>query len=215
MPICPVCKAKKASYYRCYTKTLGRLMAAYPSIVEGVDEWKLFPGQGPSDRSGFSHELGYGLPCWRIVDGTSPEIRLSKKGVEVKWCGEIRYEWYDPFSDYLWIREKEDLILVPICLSCAKAAREQLGLEKYAFSELFAVECPCCGYYTLSEAGKYDICPVCFWEDDGTRSLDEVSGPNHITLRLAMENYERYGACDERVLEYVRPPTIDEYPRHH
>jgi len=26
--------------------------------------------------------------------------------------------------------------------------------------------CPCCGYLTLPERGAYDICPVCFWEDD-------------------------------------------------
>jgi hypothetical protein len=27
-------------------------------------------------------------------------------------------------------------------------------------------KCPCCGYHTLKAKGKYDICPVCFWEDD-------------------------------------------------
>lgn len=35
-------------------------------------------------------------------------------------------------------------------------------------------KCKCCGYYTLSEKpldhngypGTFEICPVCFWEDD-------------------------------------------------
>ncbi|MFF1770133.1 CPCC family cysteine-rich protein [Streptomyces sp. NPDC058249] len=27
--------------------------------------------------------------------------------------------------------------------------------------------CPCCGFLTLDERGSYEICPVCFWEDDG------------------------------------------------
>lgn len=29
-------------------------------------------------------------------------------------------------------------------------------------------QCPCCDYYTLSEAspGIFEICPACFWEDD-------------------------------------------------
>ena len=29
-------------------------------------------------------------------------------------------------------------------------------------------KCPCCGFYTFDEKlnGNYDICPVCFWEDD-------------------------------------------------
>ncbi|MFG1660373.1 CPCC family cysteine-rich protein [Micromonospora chersina] len=29
--------------------------------------------------------------------------------------------------------------------------------------------CPCCGYLTLDERGGSEICPVCFWEDDGRR----------------------------------------------
>ena len=31
---------------------------------------------------------------------------------------------------------------------------------------LFA--CPCCLYQTIKERGQYEICPVCFWEDDGS-----------------------------------------------
>lgn len=29
-------------------------------------------------------------------------------------------------------------------------------------------KCPCCGYYTFDEKpnGNYDICEVCFWEDN-------------------------------------------------
>lgn len=26
--------------------------------------------------------------------------------------------------------------------------------------------CPCCGYITLESEHEYDICPICFWEDD-------------------------------------------------
>ena len=28
------------------------------------------------------------------------------------------------------------------------------------------VRCLCCGYRALDERGGFDICPVCFWEDD-------------------------------------------------
>ncbi len=31
-------------------------------------------------------------------------------------------------------------------------------MEKY--------QCLCCGCKTLESRGKFDICPVCFWEDD-------------------------------------------------
>ncbi len=26
--------------------------------------------------------------------------------------------------------------------------------------------CPCCGYKTLAGSGNYDLCPICYWEDD-------------------------------------------------
>ncbi len=32
--------------------------------------------------------------------------------------------------------------------------------------------CPCCRYVTLSERGGDEICPVCFWEDDGQGDHD-------------------------------------------
>jgi len=35
-------------------------------------------------------------------------------------------------------------------------------------SQLLRYPCPCCGYRTLISPppGTYDICEVCFWEDD-------------------------------------------------
>ncbi|MCK8061137.1 MULTISPECIES: CPCC family cysteine-rich protein [unclassified Fusibacter] len=32
--------------------------------------------------------------------------------------------------------------------------------------------CPCCFMPTLDERASYDICPICFWEDDGQDSDD-------------------------------------------
>ena len=74
--------------------------------------------------------------------------------------------------------------------------------------------CPCCGYRTLDERGGSDICPVCFWEDDGQDDQDaEVvrGGPNgSLSLAQARENYRRFGACEESMLENVRPPLPEE-----
>lgn len=44
--------------------------------------------------------------------------------------------------------------------------------------------CPVCGYMTLSSRINWDICSICFWEDDGSDDYcaNEVSGPNHKTL---------------------------------
>jgi hypothetical protein len=63
--------------------------------------------------------------------------------------------------------------------------------------------CPCCGYRSLRERGAYEICRVCFWEDDGTTEPDRVSGPNHMTLRDARLNVQRFGAVTENAREHV------------
>ncbi len=74
--------------------------------------------------------------------------------------------------------------------------------------------CPCCGFSTLTERGGDEICEVCFWEDDGQddHDADEVrGGPNdELTLTIARQNFQRFGASREDVLQHVRKPTADE-----
>lgn len=72
---------------------------------------------------------------------------------------------------------------------------------------------PCCTHRTLSERGGYAICPVCFWEDDGSYELDRVSGPNRMTLREARENFVRLGAVSEDAVAHVLPDGPSRYPR--
>lgn len=76
--------------------------------------------------------------------------------------------------------------------------------------------CPCCGCRTLDERGMYDICPVCFWEDDGQDDHDADAvrgGPNGpLSLAAARANYAASGACEAAMLENVRPPTAEERP---
>jgi hypothetical protein len=76
--------------------------------------------------------------------------------------------------------------------------------------------CPCCGYLTLDERGGFEICPVCFWEDDGqdVHDADEVrGGPNgRLSLTAARHNFESFGACAKKVLPHVRPPRDEEHP---
>ena len=66
-------------------------------------------------------------------------------------------------------------------------------------------QCPCCDYFTLSERGVYDICPVCSWEDDGLDidKMDEHSGPNHMTLNEGRNNFQKHGACDIKMVKNV------------
>jgi hypothetical protein len=55
--------------------------------------------------------------------------------------------------------------------------------------------CPCCLYKTLTRRGHYDVCPVCFWEDDGGNNPSRYSSPNHLTLEDGRRNFARLGAC--------------------
>ncbi len=84
--------------------------------------------------------------------------------------------------------------------------------------------CPCCGYPMLSERVAFEICLLCWWEDDGLDDdeqgypgdLDRVSGPNHMTLREARMNFEEHlhssgsggnivpGMNDEKAIENNR-----------
>jgi Cysteine-rich CPCC len=76
--------------------------------------------------------------------------------------------------------------------------------------------CPCCGYLTLNTAdrGSYDICPVCFWEDDAVQfeDPDYAGGANVLSLTQARKNFLAIHASDPRFAAYVRPPESDEAP---
>jgi hypothetical protein len=69
----------------------------------------------------------------------------------------------------------------------------------------------------LSERAGFDICPVCFWEDDGQDDYDADvvrGGPNAaLSLSEARSNYQAFGACDLSMIDNVRPPRPDEWSR--
>ncbi|NOU96195.1 hypothetical protein GC093_23645 [Paenibacillus sp. LMG 31456] len=68
--------------------------------------------------------------------------------------------------------------------------------------------CPCCGYKKIASDGDYDICPICFWEDDPYQKMNEYDlGANTIPLVEAQKNYIRLGACEEKATHVVRKPT--------
>jgi hypothetical protein len=70
------------------------------------------------------------------------------------------------------------------------------------------ITCPCCGYKTLDSDGNYDICPICFWEDDPFQKENEYDlGANQIPLIEAQKNYITYGACEKRFIKNVRKPN--------
>lgn len=76
--------------------------------------------------------------------------------------------------------------------------------------------CACCGYRTLDGArGGYEICQICFWEDDPVQVNDphSVGGANAISLVQAQEAYQRHGASEPRFADRVREIDLAEDER--
>jgi hypothetical protein len=82
------------------------------------------------------------------------------------------------------------------------------------YEEFKTYRCPCCNCKTLFARGGFEICPVCFWQDDGQDDADAdivLGGPNGLlSLTQARANYQEFGAAESRVRPYVRPPEGDE-----
>lgn len=76
--------------------------------------------------------------------------------------------------------------------------------------------CPCCGCLTLSEPerGTFEICPVCFWEDDDLQfnNPEFFGGANQISLNKARKNYKEFGASSKEFLNHVKIPFSHEMP---
>lgn len=111
----------------------------------------------------------------------------------------------------------EDNGLVKALLKCDDVYFELGRRAKPFIRKCFnKLKCPCCGYYTFTniERGQYDICPVCFWEDDPFQEKDVSSiGANRVTLAEAKINYKKFGACEKELVRYCRPPKGNEIKR--
>lgn len=74
------------------------------------------------------------------------------------------------------------------------------------------VTCFICGYKTLDSRCDWDICPVCFWEDDVLIQGDDdpKSPANGLFVSEAQANFMRFGAVDKNAVDKVRKPLADE-----
>lgn len=73
--------------------------------------------------------------------------------------------------------------------------------------------CPCCGHQVFAEPpGSYDICMICFWEDDAAqlRFPQLADATNVVSLAEAQQNYVKFGAIEERFAGDVRKPTAED-----
>ncbi len=89
----------------------------------------------------------------------------------------------------------------------------RMGQDVRVTGDIESLEpCACCGYRTLLRLG-WEICPVCFWQDDGVRDPDQISGANHGTLREAQQNFVAIGAANVEHLQHVLQDGRERYPR--
>jgi Cysteine-rich CPCC len=71
-------------------------------------------------------------------------------------------------------------------------------------------QCPCCEYYTLDEQpnNTFQLCPVCYWEDDGVQLNDPEyeGGANRVSLNQARINFKKNGVSELQFKRRVRLP---------
>jgi hypothetical protein len=70
------------------------------------------------------------------------------------------------------------------------------------------VSCPCCGLQTLQHRGDYEICRVCWWEDDGqdnARANEVFGGPNgQQSLTRGRVNFLVHGLYDPQRVDLAQ-----------
>jgi len=74
--------------------------------------------------------------------------------------------------------------------------------------------CLCCGCKTLRAPAALQLCPVCWWEDDGQDDSDasevRLTVNGQLSLDEARSYYVQFGAAHPRFLPYVRKPLAAE-----
>ena len=120
-------------------------------------------------------------------------------------CGFLFIYW-----DGDWVRGAVCLLLVAFLISLPRLIRRLLGTRMPPYA------CPCCGFRTLDELSAWDICPVCWWEDDGQdgQEADKVrGGPNsNLSLTQARANFIKHGISNPRRTD-LKPDNPGKYKR--
>ena len=96
--------------------------------------------------------------------------------------------------------------------------KENLGIESVEGKPIELISCPCCGSRTIGERGNYEICKVCWWEDDGqdNKNADEIfGGPNYeISLSKGRYNFIKFSLYNPKRKDLMKlKEPISKYER--
>ncbi|AWH74796.1 hypothetical protein DCS32_11700 [Dokdonia sp. Dokd-P16] len=161
-------------------------------------------------------ELKIDFPYYDYTEEISSLISSGKisRLSEQNLIGIETEEWFD-IEFTLEFRPIYRLYLIDSLLHVTNQYLEMRLFEfKIEYKVIGAKEltgkCPCCEFYSIDfgEDGAWDICPVCFWENGG-------SGPNHMTLKEAQQNFNEIGAMSESALKFIDPKGKLKYKKEH
>ncbi|MDI9859380.1 CPCC family cysteine-rich protein [Flectobacillus roseus] len=179
-----------------------------------------------------THRINYDIARWKeifrlrglnfeVISKLNSKTDISQfldRGTEIK-------EWVEQYGEkqnYVIIDDDQSINALPENIKERwVATRPLIGFDKEALEKALNIlisnsksTCICCGHKTLTEkpTGTFEICPVCFWEDDPIQRYDPdyEGGANPISLKQAQSNFIDFEACDLDMKKYVRPANSDE-----
>jgi hypothetical protein len=174
--------------------TLSLQRATAIRFLAEIDLARLSPAQRADQLETMKYEDWASAPGWHDVP-VAVRKELSEPGEIADPCDRR----YDPVL-LLWLTGRYAAATNEFILARLREAGHQT--DAIQGTPVPREPCPCCGLRTLGSRRQYDICPVCWWEDDGQDNEDasrENGGPNgDLSLTRARVNFLREGISDPR-----------------
>ncbi|MBK8672891.1 MAG: hypothetical protein IPN93_07865 [Bacteroidetes bacterium] len=179
-----------------------------------------------------THRINYDETEWKIIfknrglifdtisklNDKTKISHLADRGTEIK-------EWVERIGkniNYVILDDDKSINALPENIKDRWVSTNPLiGFDKESLEKALRIltinskfACPCCGHLTYTEEpnGNYDICPVCYWEDDPIQLKDPTykGGANRVSLVQAQRNFIEFGACEQEMKRNVRTPNLEE-----
>lgn len=131
-------------------------------------------------------------------------------------AGELTYPPSDPrYDGVLLLSLSRRYVLATNSFLLKRLQEDGIEVDAVVGEPVQLEACPCCGYRTIGSRGAYQICRVCWWEDDGQDdgNADVVmGGPNrHLSLTQGRINFLKEGLANpqrEDLRRHQDPPNM-------